>query len=93
MVGVVEGFRWAVLDTGNAPWALIGVSAGSAAVLSSSAASPTSTGSSAASPTSSEASERHRDPDRGLGKSYKLGFRRRGYGTLRESIVSAADGR
>jgi lipopolysaccharide transport system permease protein len=26
MVGVVEGFRWAVLGTANAPWALIGVS-------------------------------------------------------------------
>lgn len=33
MVGVVEGFRWATLGTGDAPWALIGVSAASAAVL------------------------------------------------------------
>jgi lipopolysaccharide transport system permease protein len=33
MVGVVEGFRWAVLDTGGAPWDLIGISAVSAAVL------------------------------------------------------------
>jgi lipopolysaccharide transport system permease protein len=33
MVGVVEGFRWAVLDTGNAPLGLIGISAASAAVL------------------------------------------------------------
>ncbi len=32
MVGVVEGFRWAVLGA-DAPWALIGVSAASAAVL------------------------------------------------------------
>lgn len=33
MVGVVEGFRWAVLDSGQAPWELMGVSALSAAVL------------------------------------------------------------
>jgi lipopolysaccharide transport system permease protein len=33
MVGVVEGFRWAVLDSGSAPWDLIGVSFASAAVL------------------------------------------------------------
>lgn len=33
MVGVVEGFRWATLGTGNAPWDLIGVSAVSAVVL------------------------------------------------------------
>ena len=33
MVGVVEGFRWAVLDTGDAPLGLIGVSAASAAIL------------------------------------------------------------
>jgi lipopolysaccharide transport system permease protein len=33
MVGVVEGFRWATLGTGNAPWALIGVSFASACVL------------------------------------------------------------
>jgi lipopolysaccharide transport system permease protein len=33
MVGVVEGFRWAVLDTGDAPLALIGISAASAAVM------------------------------------------------------------
>jgi lipopolysaccharide transport system permease protein len=33
MVGVVEGFRWALLDTGNAPWALMGISAASATVL------------------------------------------------------------
>jgi len=33
MVGVVEGFRWAVLDTGSAPLALIGVSAVSALVV------------------------------------------------------------
>jgi lipopolysaccharide transport system permease protein len=33
MVGVVEGFRWAVLDTGSAPLDLIGISAVSAAVL------------------------------------------------------------
>jgi lipopolysaccharide transport system permease protein len=33
MVGVVEGFRWAALGTGDAPWALIGVSLVSACVL------------------------------------------------------------
>lgn len=33
MVGVVEGFRWATLGTGNAPWDLIGVSAGAAAIV------------------------------------------------------------
>ncbi|HEX6229832.1 MAG TPA: ABC transporter permease [Solirubrobacterales bacterium] len=33
MVGVVEGFRWAVLGNGDAPLALIGVSAVSAAAL------------------------------------------------------------
>jgi lipopolysaccharide transport system permease protein len=33
MVGVVEGFRWATLGTGNAPWDLIGISALAAAVL------------------------------------------------------------
>jgi lipopolysaccharide transport system permease protein len=33
MVGVVEGFRWATLGTGDAPWALIGVSLASACVL------------------------------------------------------------
>ena len=33
MVGVVEGFRWATLGTGNAPWDLIGISAASAALL------------------------------------------------------------
>ena len=33
MVGVVEGFRWATLDTGNAPLGLIGVSAASALVI------------------------------------------------------------
>jgi lipopolysaccharide transport system permease protein len=33
MVGVVEGFRWALLDTGDAPLALIGVSAASALAL------------------------------------------------------------
>jgi lipopolysaccharide transport system permease protein len=33
MAGVVEGFRWAVLDTGNAPLDLIGISAVSAAAL------------------------------------------------------------
>ena len=33
MVGVVEGFRWAVLDTGNAPVALMAISAAAAAVL------------------------------------------------------------
>lgn len=33
MVGVVEGFRWAVLGEASAPWALIGISAASAAIL------------------------------------------------------------
>lgn len=33
LVGVVEGFRWATLGTGNAPWDLIGISAVSACVL------------------------------------------------------------
>lgn len=33
MVGVVEGFRWATLGTGNAPWDLIGISLLSAVVL------------------------------------------------------------
>ena len=33
MVGVVEGFRWATLDTGDAPLDLIGVSAASALVI------------------------------------------------------------
>ncbi|MGN6664492.1 MAG: ABC transporter permease [Solirubrobacterales bacterium] len=33
MVGVVEGFRWATLGTGNAPWDLIGISALSAVAL------------------------------------------------------------
>ncbi len=33
MVGVVEGFRWAVLDTGSAPVALMAISAAAAAVL------------------------------------------------------------
>jgi lipopolysaccharide transport system permease protein len=33
MVGVVEGFRWAVLDTGSAPWDLIGISAVASVVL------------------------------------------------------------
>jgi lipopolysaccharide transport system permease protein len=33
MVGVVEGFRWATLGTGDAPWTLIGISAASAVVL------------------------------------------------------------
>jgi lipopolysaccharide transport system permease protein len=33
MVGVVEGFRWATLGTGNAPWELIGISAACAVVL------------------------------------------------------------
>lgn len=33
MVGVVEGFRWATLDTANAPWVLIGVSAAAALIL------------------------------------------------------------
>ena len=33
MVGVVEGFRWAVLGTAALHWALIGISAASALVL------------------------------------------------------------
>jgi lipopolysaccharide transport system permease protein len=33
MVGVVEGFRWALLGSGSAPWELIGISAAAAAVL------------------------------------------------------------
>jgi lipopolysaccharide transport system permease protein len=33
MVGVIEGFRWAVLGNGSAPWDLIGVSFAAAAVL------------------------------------------------------------
>jgi lipopolysaccharide transport system permease protein len=33
MVGVVEGFRWATLGTGNAPWDLIAISAGAALAL------------------------------------------------------------
>jgi len=33
MVGVVEGFRWATLGSGNAPWDLIGISAVSAVVI------------------------------------------------------------
>jgi lipopolysaccharide transport system permease protein len=33
MVGVVEGFRWATLGTGNAPWDLIAISAAAALVL------------------------------------------------------------
>jgi lipopolysaccharide transport system permease protein len=33
MVGVVEGFRWALLGAGSAPWDLIGISFASAAVL------------------------------------------------------------
>jgi lipopolysaccharide transport system permease protein len=33
MAGVVEGFRWAVLDTGSAPWDLIGMSTLGAALL------------------------------------------------------------
>jgi lipopolysaccharide transport system permease protein len=33
MVGVVEGFRWAVLGTGEAVWGLIAISAGAALVL------------------------------------------------------------
>jgi lipopolysaccharide transport system permease protein len=33
MVGVVEGFRWATLGTGNAPWDLIGISAAAAVVI------------------------------------------------------------
>jgi lipopolysaccharide transport system permease protein len=33
MVGVVEGFRWAMLGRPDAPWPLIGVSAAAAVVL------------------------------------------------------------
>lgn len=33
MVGVVEGFRWATLGTGDAPWDLIGISAAAAVVV------------------------------------------------------------
>ena len=33
MVGVIEGFRWATLGTGNAPWDLIGISAVTAVVV------------------------------------------------------------
>lgn len=33
MVGVVEGFRWATLGTGNAPWDLIGISAAAAVFI------------------------------------------------------------
>jgi lipopolysaccharide transport system permease protein len=33
MVGVVEGFRWATLGTGDAPWDLIGVSAVAATIV------------------------------------------------------------
>lgn len=33
MVGVVEGFRWATLGTGDAPWDLIGISAVAAAAI------------------------------------------------------------
>lgn len=33
MTGVVEGFRWATLGTGNAPWDLIGISALAALVI------------------------------------------------------------
>lgn len=33
MVGVVEGFRWAVLGIGTAPWSLIGISGATALVL------------------------------------------------------------
>jgi lipopolysaccharide transport system permease protein len=33
MVGVVEGFRWAVLGTSNAPWGLVAVSAAAALVI------------------------------------------------------------
>jgi len=32
MVGVVEGFRWATLGTGDAPWSLIGISAVAATI-------------------------------------------------------------
>jgi lipopolysaccharide transport system permease protein len=33
MVGVVEGFRWATLGTGDAPWDLIGVSAAASVLI------------------------------------------------------------
>jgi lipopolysaccharide transport system permease protein len=33
MVGVIEGFRWALLHNGSGPWELIGISAASATVL------------------------------------------------------------
>jgi len=33
MVGVVEGFRWATLGTGDAPWDLIGISAVAASII------------------------------------------------------------
>jgi homopolymeric O-antigen transport system permease protein len=33
MVGVVEGFRWAVLGSSNTPWTLVGISAGAAFIL------------------------------------------------------------
>jgi lipopolysaccharide transport system permease protein len=33
MVGVVEGYRWAVLGTATSPWVLIAISAGGAVVL------------------------------------------------------------
>jgi len=33
MVGVVEGFRWAVLDTATAPWAQMGISAVGAVIF------------------------------------------------------------
>jgi len=33
MVGVVEGFRWATLGSGEAPWDLIGISAASACLI------------------------------------------------------------
>jgi lipopolysaccharide transport system permease protein len=33
MVGVVEGFRWAVLGTANAPWSSIAISTASAVIL------------------------------------------------------------
>jgi lipopolysaccharide transport system permease protein len=33
MVGVVEGFRWAILGTSNTPWGLVAVSAAAALVI------------------------------------------------------------
>src|SRR5262249_33571862 len=33
MVGVVEGFRWALLGIGAAPWPMVTVSAGAALVI------------------------------------------------------------